>query len=592
MNKSLAKRIAAIILAASMLTTAGLIAGCGDKKEEENNTHYMHYDDNHDGKCDECGADVSTPDPGEDETPGGEEQQPGGDTEETILQQAERWDEEALYIFEGTTSRARLYLLEGGVAKFMPSRYYEEAYSGSWTVTDGVLHLSINETDDASVATGTAPNPKEYTATKDGDTYSVTLPSVREECPLAYTGEAIEAPSAEIPQDEWPERATYAFVDDEANPRAALYLLPFGVAKLMPRTSRPNSTCSGTWSIDETTKTITLVMDKVSDNDKATIGTQPDPETYTITLTNNTYTATINYSRASQNGETVEESVTVSCTVSATTPSDPDTGGESNVEKTVFTVKRTEKTTDDVTLGGYQYLPAEVEAEVQLPVIIMSHGLNNSADRFEDLATFFAENGYAVFTFNFAGGSSPRADDAKSTGISTDDCTVLTEVRDLEAVMDYVQALDYVDTDNLFLFGQSQGGWVSTYVAGKYAAEVKGLLLYFPAYSIYDDCESGRNDSKSEAYKKDALSVDIYEYLGKYAGSGEGQANKKVIICHGDADTTVNISYSQKAQEQYPANVTLYTITGAGHGFNREPENVELTNGYCLTYLEAHTDQN
>ena len=605
MIKTILKRMAAIILSASMITTAGLLSACSND-DEIKATCTTHVDTNDDGKCDNCGADMpdggneetpggneETPG-GNEETPGGNEETPGGDTTQTILEQAERWDEEARYIFDGTAGRSKLYLFSDGVAKFMPSRYYEEAYTGSWTVIDGTLHVSMNKTDDANVAAGTAPNPIEYTATKSGNTYSITIPSSREDCPLEYTGnDAIEAPSAEIPQEEWPERATYAFVDDASNVRSALYLLPFGVAKLMPRTNRATSTCSGTWSIDENTKTITLVMDKVSDNDKATVGSQPNPAEYTIELVDNTYTATITYSRASQSGDIIEETVTVSCTVEASAPSTPDDEtGESNVEKSVLFVNRTEKTENDVKLGGYQYLPADAEEDAKLPTIIMSHGLNNSADRFDELATFFAENGYAVFAFNFAGGSQPRENDAKSTGISNDACTVLTEVRDLNAIMDYVKELDFVDTENLFLFGQSQGGWVSTYVAGERSDEVKGLMLYFPAYSIYDDCESGRNDSKSQAYVNDALTVDIYEYLGKYAGTGAGQANKKVIICHGDADTTVNISYSQAAQSQYSENVTLYTIEGAGHGFNRGQNaaaDTAETNGYCLTYLQAYT---
>ena len=66
--------------------------------------------------------------------------------------------------------------------------------------------------------------------------------------------------------------------------------------------------------------------------------------------------------------------------------------------------------------------------------------------------------------------------------------SVLTEKSDLLAVMDGIEALDYVDTDNLFLFGQSQGGFVSTLAGVDRLDEVKAMVLLYPAYSLQDGC--------------------------------------------------------------------------------------------------------
>ena len=43
--------------------------------------------------------------------------------------------------------------------------------------------------------------------------------------------------------------------------------------------------------------------------------------------------------------------------------------------------------------------------------------------------------------------------------------SVLTEVNDLETVIDYVSTMPYVNKDKIFLMGWSQGGFVSALVA-------------------------------------------------------------------------------------------------------------------------------
>ncbi len=255
-----------------------------------------------------------------------------------------------------------------------------------------------------------------------------------------------------------------------------------------------------------------------------------------------------------------------SSTTVATTP--PENAPKRVPAKTVFFINRTEKTENDIKIGGYQYIPEDLGENEKLPTVILCHGHMNSADRFDYLAKIFCENGYAVFCFNYAGKSAPKVHDADSTGLGSKNSNELTAARDAFAVMDYVKTLSFVDTDNLFLLGQSMGGWVATYVASERESEVKGLMCYFPAYS-----------------KGEGLG-DIYAALGKFAG--EDQANKEVLICHGDKDSTVSLQHSQKAADLYP-NVTLHIIEGAGHAFKDNPAFVAETSGYCLEYLKAHT---
>ena len=61
--------------------------------------------------------------------------------------------------------------------------------------------------------------------------------------------------------------------------------------------------------------------------------------------------------------------------------------------------------------------------------------------------------------------------------------------------------------------------------------------------------------------------------------------SKDVLLIHGDADSIVPLSYSQRALEVYPS-AELKVISGGGHGFYGENARQVIT--YMVEYLEAH----
>ena len=61
----------------------------------------------------------------------------------------------------------------------------------------------------------------------------------------------------------------------------------------------------------------------------------------------------------------------------------------------------------------------------------------------ETLCGFLAEMGYVAFTFDFCGGSAMCG---KSDGKTTE-MSVLTETKDLKAVIEYVRNLSYTDSE-------------------------------------------------------------------------------------------------------------------------------------------------
>lgn len=235
---------------------------------------------------------------------------------------------------------------------------------------------------------------------------------------------------------------------------------------------------------------------------------------------------------------------------------------------------------DNLTIRGYEYRP---EGE-NLPIAIVSHGIMAWLDTTRHYAMEFAELGYAAFCFDFNGGSvSGNKSDGKTT-----DMTVLTEVQDLEAVINYVRGLRYVDRDRMLLMGCSQGGYVSAIVAAKNKYPIQKLCLFYPALCIPEDARSGKvmrtkvdlNNlpeiihcgpmALGRQYALDVLDMDAYDIIRQYKG--------QVLIVHGTADKIVNIEYSKRAAAAYlstkPENMTdeerirLDIIEGGEHMFN------------------------
>lgn len=122
----------------------------------------------------------------------------------------------------------------------------------------------------------------------------------------------------------------------------------------------------------------------------------------------------------------------------------------------------------------------------------------------------------------------------------------------MEAVIKSLKKKKFVDKKNIFLFGSSQGGAVSAITAAEHQKEIRGLILFYPAFVLVDNAKSLFNSvdeipdkyyfmwmNVGKTYFKDLLDYDIYEDIKAY--------KKKVLIVHGDADDIVPLSYSRKA---------------------------------------------
>ena len=232
---------------------------------------------------------------------------------------------------------------------------------------------------------------------------------------------------------------------------------------------------------------------------------------------------------------------------------------------------------------GVVYIPQG--AGNKMPAVIFSHGFGGTHAVGSTYAEALAEKGYVVYCFDFCGGSPGSRSDG-----STLEMSLFTEQADLEAVISMVQQLDYVDSDNLFLMGSSQGGAVSAITGAAHSEEIRGMVLLYPAFVMVDAANSLFASAEQipetyyfmwmnvgRAYFEPLLDYDIYGAIAAY--------DRDVLLIHGDADSIVPLEYSQRALQAYPS-AELEVIPGAGHGFYGEDAQQAIA--CMLDYLQAH----
>lgn len=223
-----------------------------------------------------------------------------------------------------------------------------------------------------------------------------------------------------------------------------------------------------------------------------------------------------------------------------------------------------------VQAGGhtlYGELLRPVGVSTPLPTVICCHGFGSSYKFCKNtMGMCLAKSGYQVYCFDFYGGSK-----RSRSGGSMLEMSIFTEREDLDAVIDAIYALPEVDKEHLYLLGESQGGCVAGITAPQHEAQLKALLLYYPAFCIPEDAQKkfSRVEDIPEVskifkldvgkvYNEKLLDYNIYSHIGDFT--------KPVLILHGDKDTVVDISYGKRAADVYPC-ATFKLYPGETHGF-------------------------
>lgn len=217
---------------------------------------------------------------------------------------------------------------------------------------------------------------------------------------------------------------------------------------------------------------------------------------------------------------------------------------------------------------GKMFVPDSVgedfSSDIKFPTVVFSHGFNSCFKELEHHAKGYVDEGIVCVMFDFCGGGAKTLSDGTLI-----DMTPITEAEDLQTVMEYALSFDFVDENNFFLLGESQGGFESAYVAAAVPEKIKGLILWYPAFVIpFDAKERFERDDNTcfgmdlcPHYNTDAKDIDNDELMKKYDGP--------VLLIHGDKDSIVPISYSIDASEKY-SNARLIVMKDADHGYEGE----------------------
>lgn len=214
------------------------------------------------------------------------------------------------------------------------------------------------------------------------------------------------------------------------------------------------------------------------------------------------------------------------------------------------------------------------------PVIIVSHGYNSTMENCEDVAEYYANHGFAVIVFDFVGGSRNS-----STTVHSSEMTAFTEITDYEIVLNYVENNDAYDNNNIFISGQSFGGLIATVVAEKHKDEIRGVVLYYPAFYMADyAAEVLAKGPTEEKTKRDYVDVSfengqLYDwdnllvsekYLTELSETDIrgiiGRLNKDTIVLQGDIDDDVTLESTQYFMQFFPS-AELIVIKDGEHGF-------------------------
>ena len=231
---------------------------------------------------------------------------------------------------------------------------------------------------------------------------------------------------------------------------------------------------------------------------------------------------------------------------------------------------------------GEAYIPI---TDGKSPLILTSHGMGMNHESGASYAKKYAPRGFAVYTWDFRGGSN-KNNENRSDG-SNLEMSVMTEVSDVDAILETAKTWDFVDTNRIFLQGGSQGGLVTAISGVRHEDEVAGLILLYPAFGMAALGDRYSDDMPEEIeigsmtvgkpFFKDMVGYDVRDEIPGF--------DKPVLILQGSEDDLVLPSVTKAAADLYP-DAEYRIIEGAEHGFSGE--HLYIAANYAMEFLFNH----
>jgi len=237
---------------------------------------------------------------------------------------------------------------------------------------------------------------------------------------------------------------------------------------------------------------------------------------------------------------------------------------------------------------GQAYLPA---GDGRVPLVIFCHELGRNHTVGIPYAERLRALGFAVYVFDFCGGS--VGVENRSDGTNRE-MSVITESRDVAAVLHAAQDWDFVDPGRVAILGASQGGIAGMLAASKEIEKISRIVMMYPPLAIAGGArrQFGSRDAIPEcfemfggwitvgrAYAEDMWDVDFFEALAKFS--------RPILLLHGDRDHTADPAHSRRAAALIP-DCEFHIIPGAGHHFGGEQ--FEEAMGYIEPFLRPMLD--
>ena len=207
----------------------------------------------------------------------------------------------------------------------------------------------------------------------------------------------------------------------------------------------------------------------------------------------------------------------------------------------------------------------------QCPIVLLCHGFGGTKDgqMFDLIADSLAAHGIGSIRFDFNGHGQSEGE--------FKDMTVPNEIEDAKKVIEYVRDLRWVS--KIALLGHSQGGVVSSMLAGELANDISAVVLMAPAAVLRDDAIRGSTMGKQynpldppefvelwgniklgRNYIKTAFTLPIYETAARYHGPA--------CIIHGTGDRVVPYTYGIRYHQQWPGS-EYHELETYDHGFSQ-----------------------
>ena len=239
---------------------------------------------------------------------------------------------------------------------------------------------------------------------------------------------------------------------------------------------------------------------------------------------------------------------------------------------------------DEIRIWGKLYLP---DGEGPFPAVIFSAGYRAPGTFYDAWARQLAANGYAAAIFDFAGSTGRTQSGGKPTELS-----VLSEASDLNVVIDSLAAMSEIDRENIFLFGHSFGGLVTTYVGCSRPDEIRGMLWLEPSVQLKDSAITAYPDLDAipdimytpdflgKIFFIDLYSFDIFDLMPSYQND--------VLLFAGTDPSALGVTYAEyysRAVDTFPS-AELVRVEGADHLFQEEAGEAMME--LSLAFLDHH----